>query len=950
MHNALGAVVCGSLACILASGQTQHTAQVCNGSGCYTIDTSVMGGIRYEDYKVTNPNAVEFDPAQRSKALAALGPATAQILCQAPPEFTTPAPTITFSNAQAQIHYNPPPTDQQQVDVSFSNFTASNGYASPSFGFSMSQGFNADGSVQPQFQVYVHPDNPGLEQVSGLTSVAGYTINPPGQSASLLYDNPAPSDALLREAVLGAFTHTQSISSSAIFSSWGTTPSNRSLWTSSGIITLAGQAQTLIAAAAGPTVPLGPPFSCTVLPDDYTSCIGQDQMDAFQDEILHWGGEYLGLRTPQSFNKLVDNLVAWAQANAPSVVATANLMDIGFSTGDSFRYSLMETTKPILMLWPTLQDDPALAASDRLTIENWIENKLMPLAPIELSFSNNHGYFGASVEMADAIRRSDNATFEQSIQKFYVALNQMRSDGSFPQEAERSACSASYTSVALGHLVSIAEMAATQGYDLYSMNVNGKTLTTGIDFLLNAFENPALINQYSKAGGGVCYEGNPGDPADFSFLTTNIAASAPSTISWFEPFIARFPFSTTAALLRSIVGSNLAAAPFPLTGTIDTSLNATCAFRTWFEFQPVSGAIVSKMSGNAPMVMPNQVTPAPLSVRVTDSSGKPLANTLVSFAVVQGSANVAAPTQLLSDANGMASASVTMGPVSGPVTVTAKALGVAASFSMAITGPAISAGGIAGIAGSIPAVTTISPGALFSIYGQNFVPAGTGRGVNPNEIVNGMLPTTLLGVCVSVEGISAPLLDVFPGQINAVAPNVAPPPGVEPPAVEVVVTTGCGTAGAVDSFPQSVIVAQAAPEFFYFQNNANGQNPVAAVDGTSGAYVGPAALGPSFAPAHPGDIVTIYASGFGPTKPGIAPGFIPTGAAQVTSPVTVTLGSVTLNASDVLYAGVAPGEIISQLNIRIPSGTPAGNQPLQIVIGGIASPPGAFLVIAPPGN
>ena len=90
-------------------------------------------------------------------------------------------------------------------------------------------------------------------------------------------------------------------------------------------------------------------------------------------------------------------------------------------------------------------------------------------------------------------------------------------------------------------------------------------------------------------------------------------------------------------------------------------------------------------------------------------------------------------------------------------------------------------------------------------------------------------------------------------------------------------TTGCGTAGAVDSFPQSVIVAQAAPEFFYFQNNANGQNPVAAVNAVTGAYVGPAALGPGFAPAHPGDIVTIYASGFGPTKPGIAPGLIPTG-------------------------------------------------------------------------
>jgi len=125
------------------------------------------------------------------------------------------------------------------------------------------------------------------------------------------------------------------------------------------------------------------------------------------------------------------------------------------------------------------------------------------------------------------------------------------------------------------------------------------------------------------------------------------------------------------------------------------------------------------VSGNGQTVALNQPAAAPLSVRVTDNSGKALAGALVSFAVVQDSANLATPTQLLTDATGTASASVTMGPVSGPAPVTAKALGVAASFSMTIPGPAISAGGIAGIAGSVPAVTTISPGELFSIYGQN---------------------------------------------------------------------------------------------------------------------------------------------------------------------------------------------------------------------------------------
>jgi uncharacterized protein (TIGR03437 family) len=96
--------------------------------------------------------------------------------------------------------------------------------------------------------------------------------------------------------------------------------------------------------------------------------------------------------------------------------------------------------------------------------------------------------------------------------------------------------------------------------------------------------------------------------------------------------------------------------------------------------------------------------------------------------------------------------------------------------------------------------------------------------------------------------------------------------------------------------------------------------------------------------------VSIFASGFGPTNPAITPGTFTGGAAPVTNPVTVTLGSVTLDPSDVLYAGAAPGELISQLNIRIPPGTPAGNLPLQIQIAGTSSPPGAFLAIAAPAN
>ncbi|HLK62366.1 MAG TPA: alginate lyase family protein [Bryobacteraceae bacterium] len=672
-----------------ALAQSTHQSQVCDPSSCTLIDTSVMGGLRFEDYKVTNPKAVQFDPATRSVELAQLGTSTAQTLCQAPLTFDTPAPTIVFNNVQAQIRYNAGSngsSDQQFLDVEFANFSASNGYSSPSFGLKMTRNVASNGAVASQFSIGVHAGNPGLENVVGLVGEVGYSIDPVNLTASV-YGN-VPSDLLLRQTVFGVLANVYTILKGATFSTTNSPPAGRTLWTASDIIALAQLAQPLIAAAPDLTVPIGPPFKCTypTYPNAYAVCSGMDQMNAFENTMLQWGGEYLGLGTSQSRKILTRNLLAWAQANAPPLDPQPNDLN------DAFQYSNMELSKPILMLWPTLRDDPALAAADRQTIENWIVNRLMPVAYVpggvggDYPYRNSWGYFGASIQMADAIRRSDNQTFANAIQEFYVALNQMRPDGSLPYETSRGPCSVTYTNVAILQLTSIAEMAATQGYDLYAMNVNGKNLEAAIEYLLNARDNPSLLSQYANASGTYSCFLPSNAPLDFSDVFNNYV---PSQLAWMEGYLARFPFSTTAARLRQIVGSNLSAPPFPMWADY-TGVNSTCSFRKAFEFTPVTGVKIAIGGGNNQTVAPNQVTPARLGVRVTDGSGKPLVNVLVSFAMIQGSANVVAPAQVLTDASGLASAIVTAGPLSGTAIVTAAALGASVSFTVhAAAGPVL---------------------------------------------------------------------------------------------------------------------------------------------------------------------------------------------------------------------------------------------------------------------
>jgi uncharacterized protein (TIGR03437 family) len=337
-----------------------------------------------------------------------------------------------------------------------------------------------------------------------------------------------------------------------------------------------------------------------------------------------------------------------------------------------------------------------------------------------------------------------------------------------------------------------------------------------------------------------------------------------------------------------------------------------------------------------------------LKATVEDAGGNGVPGTTVTFAAPGSGASgtFAGSAAVQTDTSGVATAPVfTANGITGSYSVTASVAGVSAPASFALTntvaGPTIAVGGIAGAGGSVPPVHTLSQGALISIYGTGFLPAGTtGRRVSPSEYVNGALPTALLGVCVDVSGQRAAMLDVYPTQINAQVPAVT---GAS---AAVRVLTNCGTPTETASAPQTAAVSAASPEFLYFQLNANGTNPVALVNAVTGALVGPSnILNGVLTPARAGDILTAYGTGFGALTPAVATGRIPQGTASTVGPVSVTIGGVALAAWDILYSGAAPGQIIDQLNFRVPANVAAGNQPIVISIAGINSPPNAFVAI-----
>ena len=97
-------------------------------------------------------------------------------------------------------------------------------------------------------------------------------------------------------------------------------------------------------------------------------------------------------------------------------------------------------------------------------------------------------------------------------------------------------------------------------------------------------------------------------------------------------------------------------------------------------------------------------------------------------------------------------------------------------------------------------------------------------------------------------------------------------------------------------------------------------------------------------PANPGEILSLFATGLGPTRPGVDPGApFPSGPlAAVNSPVKVTVNG---KAAEVIgavgYAGSADGY---QVNFRLPLDTTKGTATIQLSAAWIAGAPATIAV------
>lgn len=241
-------------------------------------------------------------------------------------------------------------------------------------------------------------------------------------------------------------------------------------------------------------------------------------------------------------------------------------------------------------------------------------------------------------------------------------------------------------------------------------------------------------------------------------------------------------------------------------------------------------------------------------------------------------------------------------------------------------GPVIAAQN--GVANGASFQPGLASGAWISILGTNL--ATTTRIWRDSDFIGNRLPNQLDGVSVNVNGRPGYVYYISPTQINALAPGDSTEGPVQ---IEVVTAQG-------RSSPVAVLKQRFAPAFFML--DPEGRKYLASVHADGTLLGKPNLFGAAIAtrPAKPGDVILLFATGFGPTDPPIPEGQIVTQIGRLTTPVTIRIGNV---VADVAFAGLV-GAGLYQFNVTVPN-LPAGDQPVAAEIGGVRSQVNAFITV-----
>lgn len=210
----------------------------------------------------------------------------------------------------------------------------------------------------------------------------------------------------------------------------------------------------------------------------------------------------------------------WARADALAG-------DVNFQGMSAVRWSTAGVAMAYLSIWRSSAVDVEAARR----IQSWFGKLALRCRASAKTLRNNHLYWAGAAAAAAAVAANDQETFAWAIRAGQEGVAQITSEGALPRELARGSRALDYHCFALSALLLIAELAAANGYDLYSEN--DRALARLVNLVLRSMDDPSKMERLADSAQIWS------KPSDHS-------------LAWGEIWHARFPLQKLQDLLSEL--------------------------------------------------------------------------------------------------------------------------------------------------------------------------------------------------------------------------------------------------------------------------------------------------------------------------------------------------------------------------------------------------------------
>ena len=191
---------------------------------------------------------------------------------------------------------------------------------------------------------------------------------------------------------------------------------------------------------------------------------------------------------------LIDLLRAWADQNGLANFNHSKAYQQGW-------FQVESTLFAVAFALAAVRPDVLHREDDLRAIDSWLLRVARSHFAIPGSAGgtccNNHFYRRAVYAAIIGVMTGDDRLFSGGVRAIYLALHEAKPDGALPLEMQRGKLAPHYQNFAVMYLAMIAEIAERQGYPIWSLEIEGKSLHTLVEFNNKIMADPNTVLKYA---------------------------------------------------------------------------------------------------------------------------------------------------------------------------------------------------------------------------------------------------------------------------------------------------------------------------------------------------------------------------------------------------------------------------------------------------------------------